>query len=289
MNPLEQSILLLIISMIYSFLGGLLTRNYSQVDRLWSILPAIYVLIWMQEIPLLNLRFYVASTLVILWAIRLSGNFARRGGYRFSLSKGFYDEDYRWPILKEKIPNRFLFELFNLSFISIFQLGLIFLFTFPVYVAGHSETPWNITDTVLTLLFSTALILEFIADNQQWKFQNEKRDPANQTNPRFLLGFNTFGLWKFSRHPNYFFEMSQWVIIALFGINAFGKFHWSTCGSLILITLFIGSTIMAEQLTASKYPLYKLWKKATPPWIPFLDSTRRTKDRNSFWENVNRS
>ena len=73
---------------VVCFLAGLITRNYSHVDRLWSLLPPLYAIIW-------GIKFYaypqylIPAVLVILWGIRLTGNFARRGGYRFSFKNGF--------------------------------------------------------------------------------------------------------------------------------------------------------------------------------------------------------
>lgn len=282
MNALNASILLLVVATLACFLAGLITRNYSHVDRLWSVLPPIYGIIWLFEFH--QLSYVIPCILVILWGIRLTYNFARRGGYRYVKGKGFVEEDYRWPILRAKIPNRVLFELFNLAFISSFQLGLIFLFTLPLYTIGKANHAVQTTDWLLYLLFLIFLIGEFVSDQQQYNYQSKKKNSNQQFDPRFNLGFNTYGLWKYSRHPNYFFELGQWVILWLMAVSATGTWNSSGIGAGILIALFVGSTIFTETITASKYPSYKAWQKATPSIMPFSTVLFRMKSRKKFWK-----
>jgi steroid 5-alpha reductase family enzyme len=266
MSPLNVTFAILIIAIIVSFFYGLLTRNYSTVDRLWSILPAIYVLVWMQDF-MHNPRFVIAGILVIAWALRLSLNFARRGGYSFNLKEGFTGEDYRWEVLREKIPNRFVFEVFNLVFISAFQLILVFMITLPLYFVGQIDAPLNGTDYLLFGLFAMFLVLETVADNQQYRYYRERESEEFKNSPRHQLGFNTFGLWKHSRHPNYVCEMSQWIVVALYLFHLTGTWHYSMFGAAVLVLLFVGSTNMAESITVTKYERYPEWRKVSVPWI----------------------
>jgi steroid 5-alpha reductase family enzyme len=288
MNTLEITLLILAVCAVYSFIAGFVTRNYSQVDRLWSVLPPVYVLIWAFDFGKYPL-FWLTAVPVIMWGVRLTWNFTRRGGYAFSWKKGFYEEDYRWPILREKIPNRFLFELFNLFFITGFQLGLVFLFTYPVYLTGLAAAEGSSIQgvhIVLAAVHLALLVLETIADNQQFAFHARKKDTSDPDYKRLSLGFNTFGLWRFSRHPNYVCEMAQWVVVMFFAYSVLGSFNIFFFAAPVLIILFIGSTIMAEIITDSKYSRFKDWKKATPPWIPFIDWPLRANNRKAFFESL---
>ncbi|MDD4960606.1 MAG: DUF1295 domain-containing protein [Candidatus Marinimicrobia bacterium] len=281
MSAFQTTLLILAVSIIVSFFYGLFTRNYSTVDRLWSVLPPVYGLIWLYG-HTDNTRLLIATILVAAWGIRLTYNFARRGGYGFSFKQGFTGEDYRWEIMRERIPSRFLFELFNLFFISIFQLLLIFVITLPLYLVRQNPAALNRIDILLFALHLLFLIGETISDNQQYRFQNEKRSPEYAGSYRHQLGFNTFGLWKYSRHPNYFFEIAQWLVVALYALNASASFHPALLGVAVLILLFIGSTNLTESITESRYLQYKEWKKYTFAWFPlplkklnadFLEST----------------
>jgi steroid 5-alpha reductase family enzyme len=287
MDTLTITIYILIACITASFFAGVITRNYSHVDRLWSILPAVYVIMWMQDYAD-NLRFVIASVLVIIWAIRLTGNFAIKGGYNFSFKKGFYEEDYRWQVLRQKIPNRFAFEIFNLFFISFYQLTVVFLITLPLYYYGKHTGPITTTEIVLFCIYGLLLLCESVADYQQLVYYKKRGLNEYSNDPRIKLGFNTYGFWKYSRHPNYMCEMGQWVVV-YFYLHAVMGYHYSGIGAILLILIFVGSTIMAERITASKYPAYKDWLKATPPWVPFIDMPFRIKHRKAFREKNNLS
>lgn len=282
MDTLTTTIYILIAATVFSFIAGVITRNYSHVDRLWSVLPPVYVIVWMTEFYL-NTFFMAGAILVILWGIRLTANFAIKGGYAFSFEKGFYGEDYRWEVLRQKIPNRFLFELFNLFFISSFQLGLVFLITLPLYYVGTADVDMNATRYGLLALFAGFLIWETIADMGQLRYYKRRSDPAFAQDKRIQLGFNTYGLWRISRHPNYMAEMAQWVVVFFYLHTAGHAWHWSGLGAATLILLFMGSTRMAEVITAGKYAAYADWQKATPPWIPFIDWPIRRAARRRFF------
>ncbi|MFP4383504.1 MAG: DUF1295 domain-containing protein [Spirochaetia bacterium] len=260
---LTVSVWLFLVTVLGVFLAGLLTENYSHVDRLWSVLPPLYAVIW-------GFRFFteplfmLPAVLVVLWGVRLTFNFARRGGYRFEKGKGFTGEDYRWPILRKKIGNRFLFELFNLFFISAFQLLLIFLFTLPLFLIGlaaEAGAGFTVVHFILGLLIFSALLGETAADNQQYRYQENKI-------PGQGPGFNTEGLWRYSRHPNYGFELAQWILLAVYAAVSGVSPAAAGLGAVLLVLLFAGSTKMTEDITRSKYPDYSKWQKITSPWFP---------------------
>jgi steroid 5-alpha reductase family enzyme len=280
MSPLPLSLIVLLASIVVCFLLGLITKNYSWVDRLWSVLPPLYVCIWL-PLYVHNPRFIIAAILVLLWGIRLTVNFALKGGYTFSFSRGFTGEDYRWEYLRKKINNPVLFELFNFFFISAFQLGLIFLFTLPLYFYGKIEGPVLPAEMALYVVHLLLLVLETISDIQQLRFYRRRGERPWSNQKRYQLGFNTFGLWKYSRHPNYVCEMGQWLVLFLYLVVASGELHFSGIGALLLILLFAGSTRFTETITESKYPDYKEWKRVTSVWIPVKSFF---KDRKGFWD-----
>jgi len=273
------SLWIFILASAAAFIAGLITENYSHVDRLWSLLPPVYVIVWgtaFYREPL----YIIPAALVVLWGARLTYNFSRRGGYHFEPGKGFSGEDYRWPILRKRIGNRVLFELFNLFFITGFQLTLIFLFTLPVFFIGMAAlegATLSFFHLFLALLFLTCTIGEFIADNQQYRFQEKKV-------PGVGLGFNTTGLWYYSRHPNDAFELSQWIIIAVYaGISGVAPVR-AGLGAAILVLLFAGSTKMTEDITLAKYPEYAKWQEVTSPWIPGVKTFILRRSRKEMGE-----
>jgi steroid 5-alpha reductase family enzyme len=83
--------------------------------------------------------------------------------------------------------------------------------------------------------------------------------------------FLTTGLWRWSRHPNFFFEQAQWWVVFLFGALAAGSLlQWTVLGAALLTGLFVGSTIFTESITRSKYPEYAEYQASTSPIIPWF-------------------
>ncbi len=260
----------LVLAMLCFFVS-IITGNYSQVDKLWSIAPIGYA--W--QIAYLSAwepRMIFIAVLITLWGGRLTFNFARRGGYSWRFWEG--DEDYRWAILRAKpeFQAPWKWFLFNLFFISLYQMGLVMLIVFPMIKAlGGGPLTW--VDYLIGLGVLLLIIMEFVADQQQYDFQTEKYRRINAKEPlgEFEHGFTNVGLWKIMRHPNYTAEQSIWVFIYLFSIAATGSWiNWSIAGAILLILLFYGSSEFSEGVTAEKYPKYKEYQKSVARFIPFL-------------------
>jgi len=261
-------------SILYTFIAGELSGNNSQVDKLWSILPIVYV--WVVAFygdfaP----RLLVMSLLVSIWGIRLTANFAMKGAYQIRFWAG--EEDYRWIILRQKpeFNPKWKWSLFNLFFICGYQNILILLFTLPILVAFQfRDVPLFYLDYIVAGIMLIMIILEAIADIQQWNYQKEKWRLIHSGEPltgNYRKGFLDTGLWAYSRHPNYFAEQSIWLAFYFFSVAASGQWvNWSLMGCVLLILLFQGSAQFSEEISASKYPEYKLFQKNVSRFIPFL-------------------
>ena len=274
---LNQLSLVVGIVIAYCFLVGELTRNNSQVVKLWSIVPIGYS--WhMTALGGMNERMVLMSVLVTIWGIRLTYNFARRGAYVLKFWEG--EEDYRWEELRKRpgFSNRFIWMLFNLFFISGYQNVLIFLFTVPILTCLNNDaSALNFIDMLLALIFVVFVAIEFIADQQQFDFQTEKHRRIKSGEPlgEYEHGFVTTGLWALVRHPNYTMEQSIWFVFYLFSVNATGEWiNWSIPGSMLLFILFKGSSDFSEEISAKKYPKYKEYQAKTPRFIPFGNKVR---------------
>jgi len=242
---------------------SLITGEHSWVDRIWSVIPVVYVWVFAGSAGLQDARLNLMAVLVTLWGIRLTYNFTRKGGY----APG--GEDYRWAFLRTKMAG-WQFWLFNLFFIVIYQNILLFLITLPAWVAFDHRTPLNGLDILLAVVFLAFLVGETVADQQQWNFQAWKKsesDAGRNPQPRFLQR----GLFRFSRHPNFFFEQAQWWVLFLFGCVAAGSIlQWTVVGPLLLTVLFIGSTMFTEKITLSRYPEYAEFQRRTSPVVPWF-------------------
>jgi len=244
-----------------TWLMSVLTREYSWVDRIWSIVPLAYIGIFAGAADFHDARLNVMFALVILWGARLTFNFARKGGY----ARG--GEDYRWAVLRGRMAP-WQFQLFNLFFITLYQNAILLLITLPAKTALEHRTSFGVADGLLTALFAAFLIGETVADQQQWRFQQAKHadlDAGREPSARFV----TTGLFGYSRHPNFFFEQAQWWVVAGFGIAAARAVPWTVLGAILLTALFIGSTRFTESISLSRYPEYADYQRRTSAVIPW--------------------
>ena len=253
------------------FAFGALSADYSWVDRIWSIAPVAFAWIYAAAGGW-SPRTVAAAVVVSLWGLRLSLNFARRGGYAGT-------EDYRWGLLRERITSPAAWQLFNAAFICLFQIGVLVLIASPllrlsVAAEGAFDPPF-FAALALCLAF---LVFELVADEQQWRFQNAKAahraavlrgEPSADPAGDLTRGFRSTGLFALSRHPNYFGELGFWWAVYLAGCAGHSILHWSLAGPLALSAVFAGSLRFTEGISAAKYPEYRKYQRSTSAVIPY--------------------
>lgn len=265
------------ISMAYCFIVGELSGNNSQMDKLWSILPIAYA--WIVAVKgSMHPRLIVMALLITVWGVRLTKNFAKKGAYSFKFWAG--EEDYRWIVLRKdpKLNKKWKWALFDLLFISVFQNALVLAITLPLLAVMESAVVFNIFDGLIAVLLLGFIILETIADRQQMSFQTKKYSLLKEGKSLkdlpepYNLGFNTQGLWGRSRHPNYFSEQAIWIVLYLFTISAgvvsYIFFNWTLVGAMVLILLFMGSSLFSENISLSKYLMYKDYIHKVSKYVP---------------------
>jgi len=264
-------------SALYCFLVGEITKNTSQMDKLWSLLPIAYVWI-VAAMGGMKPRLSIYAVLVTLWGVRLTFNFARKGAYRLKFWEG--KEDYRWAVLRKNpvLGNRFVWPFFDLFFISIYQNALVLAITLPSLAVMESASPLIYTDVLAFVFALLFLILETVADEEQWKFY-KTRNALLQEGKKldelplpYSRGFNTSGLWSMSRHPNYCGEQGFWLALYFCTVGAgvchYVVFNWSFTGPLLLVLLFLGSSSFGESVSSGKYREYKEYRKRVSKYVP---------------------
>ncbi|KAJ5959976.1 uncharacterized protein N7479_007126 [Penicillium vulpinum] len=266
------------------FIAAEINRNYSQVDRFWSILPALYNVhfaLWARLSGIQTQTLDTIAVISVLWSARLTFNYWRKGGYSIG------SEDYRWKIVRSKVNNNFLFMIFNLGFIAIIQSLLLLLITAPTYifvVAAYNQGPetFGLSDLAFSRAAFFFIIIEFFADGQQWNFQSAKHE--YQTNARIPepykdqfsaedleRGFVVSGLWSWSRHPNFVAEQAFWLTLYAWSCyRTETYFNWAGLGVLGYLAIFQGSVRLTESITAGKYPEYSDYQARVGRFIPRL-------------------
>jgi steroid 5-alpha reductase family enzyme len=245
---------------------GVVTKEYSWVDRAWSILPVGYVAFFASRAGFSDPRLILMTALAFLWGARLTFNFARKGGY----APG--GEDYRWAVLRARMTP-WQWQLFHFGFVAGVQNVILLLLALPAWIAQRAATggtarPLGALDIFAAVLFVAFLIGETIADENQWRFHREKKEKlarGETVDPPYC----DRGLFRFSRHPNFFCEQAMWWVFYLFGVAATGEVvNASLIAPVVLTALFHGSTRFTEEITLSKYPTYADYQRRTSRLLP---------------------
>lgn len=343
-DPFHSAMAFCAVVSVYVWVMEKITGNASQVDGLWTFLPLIYsahftvhkyftyqpaklslfggvqhASIWDKVEP----RLALMTTLSVLWSVRLTYNAYRRGMFKPG------EEDYRWPLLRKNM-SRPVWEIFSIFFIAIAQNILLASTALPNYLlltttsVKHTTAPVPrpvsklvLGDYVLAALFVLNLTIQFIADQQQWNYQNYKRGKTPQEKPLSThewdsaskqplrvqseqphstpqdaqRGFVTRGLWAWSRHPNFACEQTTWWLLYAFVPLTFLPhdlsaatwahfFNYAIVAPLAMNALFLPSALYSEQVSAGKYPEYKDYQKRVGMFLP-IDTLFR-----SFYYNV---
>ncbi|MEE4117045.1 MAG: DUF1295 domain-containing protein [Marinilabiliaceae bacterium] len=272
LDILRELLTVYIIAASLCFMVSTLAKNYSQVDKLWSIIPLVYVWIISYRSGF-EPRILLMAALVSLWGIRLSYNFSRRGGYSWKFWTG--EEDYRWAVLRKKreLSGALRWHAFNLLFISFYQMGLILLITLPA-LKSIDGSPLSAVDFLLAALVLMFIVIETVADQQQWNYHKNKNQilsSGTSDEKEGIKGFIDTGLWGIVRHPNYSAEQAIWIIFYFFSVSATGSWlNWSLIGAILLVLLFWGSSNFSESVSSAKYSDYREYQKKVKRFIPFL-------------------
>ena len=263
-TPFGSALDLCIVVAAGAWLLSVVTREYSWIDRLWPMCPPAYCLLVASADGFNSARLNLMTALVVLWGARLTYNYARKGGFR----KG--GEDYRWVVIRERVGPAG-FQLLNITFIAPGQMLLVWLFTSPVHQAWlWRETPLNWLDALAAAAFVGLFIGEAIADQQMWRFQQDKKRRI-ASGGDVAQPFMTTGLFRYCRHPNFVCEMAMWWVFYLFAVAASGQWlNWTGLGCILLTALFIPSMRLTESISAARYPGYRDYQASTPALIPGL-------------------
>ncbi|NHJ19329.1 MAG: DUF1295 domain-containing protein [Candidatus Lokiarchaeota archaeon] len=237
------------------FLIGTLYKNASFYDPYWSVFPIFIALFWIIRSGGLALSFtrqLVVLLLVFTWSVRLTYNWIRQW-------KGIKHEDWRYSNLRFKKGKTFW--LVNLTGIHFMPTILVFLGSLSLYPSlGTTATPFNFIDIIATLITFSAIAIETIADQQLNKFIKTRQD-IEQIIQR--------GLWKYSRHPNYFGEILFWCGLYLFALASDISYWWMIIGPICVIILFLGVSIPLMERRMLKRPGYALYKSKVSKLIPW--------------------
>ncbi len=215
--------------------------NSSFYDAYWSVVPPLLTFYWWSQAGSSRLRCWLVAALVLAWAVRLTANWV----YGFP---GLHHEDWRYSLMRERTGRwEFLVDLVAIHLIPTLQ---VFVGMLPVYVCVTrvgGDVGWLTAAAFVVGL--AAVAFESVADVQLHRFVRDRR-------PGEVMDR---GLWRWSRHPNYFGEFGFWFALALFGVAAApADAWWLFAGALAMLAMFLGASIpMMEKRSLERRPDYQ--------------------------------
>ena len=204
---------------IYIF--SLLLKNSSLYDPFWSVAP-IPIVLYMA----LNFDNSIETQLLVLipilfWSIRLTHNWLM--GW-----DGFEHEDFRYIDLKN--TNKVQAEINNLFGIHLIPTLIVNFSLFPISFILLNNINTNTYLLLASIFTIVAVILETISDKQMRDFK------SNHLNKNKTM---KYGLWRYSRHPNYLGETMFWFGIYFMGLSSGIMPLWTILCPLLMLSLFI--------------------------------------------------
>lgn len=232
-------------------------RNVGIVDSVWALFALAGALLYAGTVPTLGTRTALILVLVTLWALRLSGYITWRNWGE--------DEDRRYQqIRKRNEPN---FALKSLYLVFALQAVLAWIVSLPLLAGIASAAPVNALDYLGAALWAFGFVFETVGDFQLARF---KADPESRGKVMDR------GLWRFTRHPNYFGEFCLWWGFYL--IAAAGGGWWAIMSPLLIsfLLLKVSGVTLLEKDIGERRPNYRDYIARTPAFFPGLPKRERT-------------
>jgi len=239
------------------FLFSIVFKNASVYDPYWSVAPLFLV----AGFYYVTGAEFLATHLIVLiplclWAVRLTYNWA----------KGFSNlkwQDWRYLDYKNKFPKIYL--LINLTGIMLMPTILVFSGMIPVYylIIGTANMYAALTGGTV-ILFAT--VYQGLADYQMRKFRHNPENKGKCIDT---------GLWRYSRHPNYFGEVLIWFGVFIASIP---NIEYLSFGFVLIALLFVFISIpLMENHILKNRPQYKEYQKTVPSALaPFKRNTQKS-------------
>lgn len=245
---LACAVILLIAAASWAF--SLVIKDVSFVDSLWSLFFLAAAGVFAAQEESLSARGLLVLSLVTIWALRLSIYITTRNWGK--------SEDYRYQAIRANNEPGFAFK--SLYIVFGLQGVLAWLIALPLLPAITSDAPLNVIDVAAALLWTTGFVFEAGGDFQLARFKARPHSEGRVLNS---------GLWRYTRHPNYFGDFCIWWSFYLFAVASGG--WWSIASPLLMsiLLLKISGVAMLEKTISDRRPKYAEYIQSTNAFFPW--------------------
>ncbi|MGB1009900.1 MAG: DUF1295 domain-containing protein [Thiolinea sp.] len=230
---------------------SLIKKDVSIVDSMWSLMILLAGTVFFLTTADNSPRRTLAFILLAAWAIRLSAHitWAHWGD----------EEDYRYQRIRANNEPNFTFK--SIYIVFGLQAFLGWLVALPLMATSTSDVPLGWLDYIGVALWLCGMFFESVGDYQMARF---KADPDSKGK------VYDQGLWRYTRHPNYFGECVIWWGFFLIALSAGG--WWSVLSPLLMtfLLLKVSGVAMLEQDIGERRPAYAQYIKQTNAFIPWF-------------------
>jgi steroid 5-alpha reductase family enzyme len=237
---------------------SLLKRDVSIVDSMWPLFFVVAAVTYAVMLPQPGPRTPWVLALVGIWALRLSGHLTWRNWGE--------PEDRRYQTIRHH--NEPYFALKSLYIVFGLQGALAWIISLPLLAAIAAPRAMNLLDVAGMALWAAGFGFESVGD---WQLARFRHDPANRG--RVMER----GLWRYTRHPNYFGDCCVWWGFYLMALAAGG--WWSLVGPLLMsfLLLRVSGVALLEKDIGERRPAYRDYIRSTNAFFP---GPKRAGDRN---------
>jgi steroid 5-alpha reductase family enzyme len=233
---------------VLTWIVSVIKRDVSIVDSVWSLMILAAALAYfLRAEP--GLRSSFILTLAVIWALRLALHITWRNWGE--------PEDRRYQAIRRRYEPHFALK--SLGIIFVFQAILAWLVSMPLWAAVPVPPGFSLFDVAAVALWGIGMGFETVAD---WQLARFKADPSNRGKVMDR------GLWRYTRHPNYFGECLVWWGFFLFAVPTGA---WWTVISPLLMTwllLKVSGITLLEASIVTRRPAYREYIAATNAFIP---------------------
>jgi steroid 5-alpha reductase family enzyme len=224
-------------------------QDVSIVDSLWAVMFLLAAVVYLTSAPQPGPRAAMVVLMVGLWAVRLSSYITWRNWGE--------EEDYRYRQIRARNDPGFAFK--SLYLVFGLQGVIAWIVSLPLLVAIHSSGPLGPIDYLGVVLWAVGMFFETVGD---WQLARFKADPSNRGEV-----LNT-GLWRYTRHPNYFGNACIWWGLFVMASSAGG--WWSVVSPLLMtfLLLKVSGVVMLEKDIANRRRAYRDYIARTNAFIP---------------------
>ena len=240
-----------VLATVFVFIFSLIFNNASIYDPYWSVEPLIILILLMSQNKI-NYPVVISFGIVaIIWSLRLTLNWALSFN---NLTK----QDWRYNMLKEKTKK--FYPLVNFFGIHLFPTIVVYLCMLPMidFIKINFTNYFSYFGIVIMLI---GLLFEILSDLDIYEYHKRNKDDRRQ-----IL---QTGLWKYSRHPNYFGEILFWygVFVSLFPVDP--SCWYFVIGAIVnnLMFIFISIPMQENRLKTYKFN-YEKYQEETRMLIP---------------------